>query len=382
MTSSPTLPADASSLHHAGRQWPVVEGIPFVRAGREELADAALASISAGDERAALVMLLADRDDWATGPPPTTDDIEDVVHAVDGGATLRDAMRGLRFGPVADYFTYRWSDPTFLSGMALLRAAWPTTQPRVVELACGIGQLLAVADDAGATVTGVDVVFSKLWLARRFVVPTARLVCADVSSEPLPLGDAAADLVFIHDALYFMSDKQHVLAEAQRIGGSVAVGHAHNALVDNLSAGHPLSPTDWMALLPGSRCFDDLELTASWLEYRPARPCRAPDLVSAAAMAMVAGDGVVTPDHLGRSRPGRPLHLNPLHIAGATDPVSLCVRWPTARYREEYASLSGYLHLPEVSAAVLERALAGHADDPEVAALLRRRILLDLPERW
>lgn len=366
----------------AGRRWPVVEDIPFVRFGREDLADEALDALAAGDERRALVTLLGDRDAWAPGRPPGVDDIEAVVDAVEVGGSLRDAMRGLGYGAVGDYFAHRWSDPTFLSGLALLREAWPCARPHIVELACGIGQLLAVAADAGASVVGVDVVFSKLWLARRFVVSSGDLICADIERQPLPFVDGSADLVLIHDALYFIRNKQHVVSEARRVGRALAVGHAHNALADNLSAGLPLSPSAWATLLPGTRCYDDLELTASWLEDRSPRPADPADLTQVAAVAMIDGVRSDPPVALGEARGGRSLRLNPLYQLGRGDPVPLTLRWPSPRYRAEYAPLSDYLWQPSIDAELLARGGRGDVDGAEIADLLRRRVLLDLPERW
>ncbi|RYJ03572.1 MAG: methyltransferase type 11, partial [Acetobacteraceae bacterium] len=42
-----------------GTRWPAPDGIPFLRSGRRDLAEAALARLDAGDRDAALVLLLA-----------------------------------------------------------------------------------------------------------------------------------------------------------------------------------------------------------------------------------------------------------------------------------------------------------------------------------
>lgn len=392
---------------HAGRRWPVIEGIAYVRAGREDLADAALDALDAGDRRRALALLLTDQDEWAPVAAPSLEDAAEVIDRVDAGGSARAAMTALAFGPVTDYFAHRQSDATFLSGLGLLARAWPDAaageRPRVVELACGIGQLLREAVAFGAGVVGVDVVFAKLWLARRFVVPDAVLVCADVSAGALPLPAGAADLAFCHDAAYFLPDKPAAVAELRRLvddGGAIALGHCHNALVDNLSAGRPLDPAGWAALVPGADLYDDEELAAAWLADGAPTPSSPDALAGAAAVALIAAPACVAEDRtdsgflqpkrvpsappaIGSPVPGRPLRLNPLYAPPPpdVDPVPLQIRWPSARYEAEYASLSDHLRHDPVPSAALERAAAGEIDG-EVAALARRRIVVDLPERW
>ncbi len=161
---------------------PVVAGIPYLRTGRDELRAHALARLDAGDEHGALVALLADQDDWWTEPPPPREQLERAIAAT----TLREAMAHLGFGRVGDYFAYRWSDPTFLSGLGLLDAhAGGITS--AFELGCGAGHLLRELRLRGVRVAGGDVVFAKLWLAKRFVVPDADLACFDGGS-PFPRG--------------------------------------------------------------------------------------------------------------------------------------------------------------------------------------------------
>ena len=158
----------------AGRRWPAPDGIPFLRVGREALASDALVRLDAGDRVGALVLLLADQDDWWRGATAEPAALRELVERCDT-LSLREAMGLLAWGPVADYFAHRWSDPTFLAGLALIEAHVPA--PAIAfELACGIGHHLRELSCRGSAVTGVDVVFAKLWVARHWVVPAARLL--------------------------------------------------------------------------------------------------------------------------------------------------------------------------------------------------------------
>lgn len=343
------------SVVFGGSRYPVVDGIPYLRIGRGDLIQTLLHYLDEGDHRGALLLLLQDRDDWASGAGP---DKAALAELVDGSLNLRQAMAALNFGPVGDYFAYRWSDPTFLSGLVLLEEHLPVGAS-VLELGCGIGHYLREFAARGIQAIGADVVFSKLWLARKYLVPGARLVCFDAASR-FPFANGAMGSVFCHDAFYFLPKKAHVAAEMRRVvgaGGAVLIGHAHNAAAQNPSAGEPLTAAEYLALFPGSKVYDDAELTESWIARR--RP-RAGAGAHAAALAFGLGGGGLNFDTPVTDE----LRLNPLLEHGGVDP-----RWPSERYQAEYAPLSGYLRWDKSEGVSLQE-------------LVRRRVLVGLPERW
>jgi SAM-dependent methyltransferase len=335
---------------------PVVAGIPFLRRGREELAARAQERLDAGDERGALVVLLADVDDWWPFEVP---DAAACGRAVDA-PTLREAMHHLGYGPVGDYFAHRWSDPTFLSGLGLLEAH-ARGAGSVFELGCGIGHLLRECAARGMAVAGGDVVFSKLWLCRRFVCPSARLWCFD-AADPIPLADGEVDVAVCHDALHYLPDAAHAVAELRRVASrAVLVGHAHNADVENLSPGSPRSAAGWAGLLPGATLYDDAQLgEALWRGESP-RPRRAVELGGAAAVALALGRAAGDGPSFADPAPGAQLRPNPLLGPGGT------IAWPSERYAQEYGPLSEHLCAPP---------------DLTAAERARRRLDLDLPEAW
>lgn len=366
-------------IDDAGGRWPVIDGIPYLRLGREALVQTALAALDAGDAEMATVTLLSDRDDWASGPSADPAALRILV-AERHGIGFRDAMRHLAFGPVADYFAHRWSDPTYLSGLALAQAHW-RPYPQVTELACGAGHFLRAFGRSAAAVTGIDVVFSKLWLARHWIAPGAKLLCCD-ATRPWPLHDASADLVFCHDALYFLTDKAVVVAEMRRVagpGGTLLCGHAHNAEADNFSSGAPLSPRGYADLFGGAQLYDDAELTAALVARRAPRARSPAALRNADAIAIAAGAAAAEParvavGELTEPPSGAVLPRNPLY---AEEPDGSCVRrFPSERYAAEYAPLATY---PE---RVTARPLVVAGADPADDALIRRRVWLDLPDRW
>lgn len=357
----------------AGRRWPAPDSIPFLRAGRETLAAEALARLDTGDREGALVLLLADQDDWWHGPTSDPAALRQLVRHRDR-LSLRDAMGLLAWGPVADYFAHRWSDPTFLAGLALVEAHW-TAPETAFELACGIGHHLRELSRRGVAVTGTDVVFGKLWVARHWVCPAARLLCLDAAQDWPPLGRFG--LVACHDAFYFLEPKAAILArlrgllEPQR--GLLAIGHVHNRAAANLSAGAAVTAEGMAALFPDALLYDDAELTDALAAGRAPRPAARPGVLEGAeAFAAASGPGLAparpVAGLLTLPPPGTPLRRNPLYGADGR------IAWPSERYGREYGARATYppgSHLPE--RAVLEAATIEAA---------RRRELLDLPERW
>lgn len=107
---------------------------------------------------------------------------------------------------------------------AILDATGTGPGTRLLDAGCGTGLLLDLAQQRGATVTGLDVTPGLLQVARD-QLPTAELWLADLAS--LPFGDAGFDVVTGVNAVQFAEDPPAALAEAARVvrpGGLVAIG--------------------------------------------------------------------------------------------------------------------------------------------------------------
>lgn len=371
------------SLTDGTNRFPVVSDIPYLRARRDDLRRAVLRRLDAGDERNALSLLLQDRDDWASGEPPAEKDLQPLFAGEK--LTLRAAMQHLKYGAVADYFAYRWSDPTFLSGLCLIDNHLPQRAKRVFELACGIGQFLREFDLRNIEAAGADVVFSKLWLARKFVAPHAKLVCFDANYD-FPFAGNEFDAAFCHDAFYFLPEKKHAAAELLRAAdGTVLIGHAHNSEAVNFSSGAAVSTDEYAAMFGNSTFYDDAELTEALIENRTPRARSVAELQKTEAVSLAAnGRKSASAANFNLPAPNRRLRLNPLLEAGNFQ-VLKTPKYPSERYEEEYAPLSGYLNSndEDTSLAVQEAMRGGRwSGDAELIELARRRIFLDLPEDW
>ena len=128
---------------------PVVDGIPYRRTGREELT-ARVADLLADGDVDARAGRAARRRRRLVGRGRRRRPSSSPGWS--RRRTLREAMDLLGLGRVGDYFAHRWSDPTYLAGLALLQQHWPGDRP-VVEVACGTGHLPARALPARAAPT-------------------------------------------------------------------------------------------------------------------------------------------------------------------------------------------------------------------------------------
>jgi len=352
------------SLAAPGERWPVVDGIPYLRTDSEGLAAVALDHLDAGCPDDALVALLTDQDSWWTGPATDLSELKQLVRERDT-LSLRAAMALLRLGPVADYFAYRWSDPTYLAGLALLETH-SASAASAFELACGIGHYLRELTRRGTECLGADVVFAKCWLAKHWVAPDARYIVFDAAA-PWPITDARFDLVMCHDAFYFLPDQAGVAARlraARTAGGTLAISHLHNAGHEGGAMGPALSAAGWATLFPDAQVYDERALLAALLGGATAAPSGWTADPAVEAWSLVEGAGPPKPVSRGLAMPPTDAVLRRNPLIGEDGSV----HWPSSRYQSEYGA-GCFWALPA-------GALPFAADD------VRLRRLVDMPERW
>jgi|GEM_PF-81351 len=335
-----------------GQVWPQIDGVPFLRARRETLADEAVTLLHQGRRAEALAQLLIDTDDFAASAPSREAAIG-VVQDVDAGRCgAMEAMRRLAYGPVADYFAVRPSTPTFLSGIALL-AGHVSAEDTVIELACGMGHLLSHLTRHDIACAGCDVTFSKLWLSRRFLLPNVvPLICADiVAGDHLAVSGPDRCSVLCHDAFYFLPDKPRAARRMQSLAGTdgqVLLGHVHLAGFDHGGIAGELHDAAGYADLFVGPCHlhDDADLVHEYTAGRPAARVTLADLQGREALALVAGRACdALPERaLLREPAGELLYANPLLVAscalgdgpGSGERSRLQARWPSAAFAAEY----------------------------------------------
>jgi len=370
--------------------FPVVAGIPVLHL--QPQAVAAREHIEAGRPEPALRAMIGVEGDREAAAFTAV--------AASDRSTYREVVEALGPGFEGGYFLYRFSDPTYLVAEAVVRAVAGVVlrgRRRAVDLCGGSGHLTrALMDLSSPPPVLADLYFAKVWLARRFTAPGCEPVCCDGNS-PLPFTRGAFGLAMCSDAFQYIWTKRRFVAEMARLidhdgePGAVVISHTHNELAWSASLGQPLSPDGYRDLfetLP-PRIFAESGLFADIINGGPlalSRHDTAEALAGDPALTIVATrhPGVLAPHALeGPSAARGEFRVNPLYETAAEGGrLRLRLRFPSPDYEEEYGACRQYL--PEETTIEVEalRALEAGAAPGELADLLRRRVVLDLPKRY
>ena len=366
--------------------YPVIDGIPVILAGDETRE--AMHAMEAGHPDDALRLCLGlDADRWQAFDRLRTN----------GTATYREMLEVLSPDAEGTYFLYRFSDPTFVTAEALLRAlaqAPGAFDGPVLDVCGGSGHLTRVlASLARGPVYLADVFFWKLWLARTFIVPSAHTVCCD-ANQPLPFARETFAAVMLSDAFPYIWQRRMLAGElmrAVRPDGMVVMPHLHSALGYNHAQGMALSPSAYADLLApmAPRLFSDaalqaaaiaggtLDLTAS-LTPEQIGDENSLSLVASRRPELFAVRTVSPP-----APPRDVLRLNPLYRVERRDGLSVCtLTFPTEEYEDEFGSVRRYLPDTWTTPVDVTGRVEGTAFGAELASLRQRRILVDTPPRY
>ena len=329
---------------------------------------------------------------------------------VTASLSFEDALQLVRKPNVfADYLLHRYANPSFLADVSLLpilgaflngleteRGANGPPR-RVLDLGCGAGHssFLIASLFPNVSVTASDQDFVSLYLAKRFLAPTARYVCTD-AEVPSPFPNSHFDAVHCLDAFHYFRSKKAIVAELKRILRPDAFWlfpHLHNALQENVTAGTPLSPEHY------ARCFEFLNPTlfdeADLLRHlsdiggvRRYRATAAAELRGAQTVALIGGGGNTVdgsdPESLMSSmcRLGPALRINPIYQGKwQGDTLTLQIRWPNEKLHEECRTVETVLPQNcELRKSELESIRTGRvSDDSRVQTLVSRFVLVPLP---
>lgn len=378
--------------------FPVVDGIPVMHL--QPNATAARELVEKQQPVAARHAMFGLEDDAAAA-----ERVEAAIAAPD--ATYRSIVEAFGEHLEGGYFLYRFSDPTFIVGQALVRAVAGTALReggRAVDICGGSGHLTrSLMDMPSATAVPVlaDLYFAKVWLARRFTAPGCEPVCCDGNS-PMPFARGVFRYAMCSDAfMYIWTKRQFVLDMLRLVDGhpsaTAMISHTHNQCTWTPSHGQPLTPSGYRNLFETMppRVFGESGLFADVVRGGPldlSRTDTEPILESEQALAIIASnDPLVFRPHALDAPPARPsgeFVVNPLYVAespeslDAGDAVTFRLRFPSEEYEQEYGASREYL--PEhvvISRADLDAFSTGRVP-ASGADLVRRRIVVDLPLRY
>jgi uncharacterized protein YbaR (Trm112 family) len=370
--------------------FPVVDGIPVLHL--QPAAIAARQHVEEGRPRLALramVGLESDREAEA---------FEAVARAET--STYREIVDALGPNFEGGYFLYRFSDPTYVVAQAVVRSVARTVlagKRRAVDVCGGSGHLTrALVNLSAPPPVLADLYFAKMWLARRFTAPSCEPVCCDGNS-PLPFARGVFGYAMCSDAFQYIWTKRQFVGELTRLvaagrePGAVVINHTHNQLAWSPSHGQPLSPAGYRDLYEDiePRVFAEAHLLADVIGGGPLDLSRRdPDDVLNADPALT----IIASEHPGvfSRHPLEPptkaqgeFRVNPLYGAEVRDGLlHLRLRFPSPDYEDEYGACRQYL--PDETTVPQEalRALQAGGAPGELADLLRRRVIVDLPKRY
>ncbi len=336
--------------------------------------------------------------------PAIAERVDTLVASAD--ATYRHIVEAFGEHLEGGYFLYRFGDPTFVVGHALVRAVAGTVLRgggRAVDVCGGSGHLTRSLMDLSAPPPVLaDLYFAKVWLARRFTAPGCEPVCCDGNS-PMPFARGVFRFAMCSDAFMYIWTKRQFVLDMLRLiddrstgarAGAVMISHTHNQCTWTPSHGQPLTPDGYRNLFENEqpRVFGETGLFADVVRGGPLDLSRVDSektLEAEQALAVLASrhPDVFRPHPLDPPavRPAGEFVVNPLYAAETPDGAPVMryrLRFPSDDYEQEYGACREYLPGEvSISREHLAELRVGRVP-PGAADLVRRRVVVDIPLRY
>ena len=295
---------------------------------------------------------------------------------------------------VGHYFNLRFGQPRHLAALALLQNVPADSKP-LLDIACGGGHLdhYLLARRDPVPIVGTDMNFFHLWIARHWVAPAGRYVCAD-ASEGLPFAADSFSATFCSDAYHYIPNRTQLHEEVERcapgrLGILTRVGNADvmpNEGQERTVAGYleDIGAADGRALAEATllRCYlgrrnpllqtpdAPEELARSkWLSFVWNLPARLRDTAGA--------------EHDWPHAAGT-LRLNPIYRRSATPEGGLQLRFdfPSIWYAYENNGMMAYHPRRLLLEPAQLEALRAESPDASFTELVSRFVLLGMPPRF
>ena len=297
-------------------------------------------------------------------------------------------------GPSEVYFKHRFSSQTFWSiypFVPLLRKK----RKRILEVCCGAGHVSFVISKYvnPDELICVDGDFRSLYLAKKYF-SNAEFINIDANYQ-LPFKDDIFSSVLMMDAFHYVDARALLAKEFERVlskEGMLLLLHLHNALVDNVAAGKPLSPSSWMGLfdfnvmaLPEKCIIEDfilrdrLDLSKKYSEE---------ELNLSDAILMIGGADSDCFEGLWKDivEIKENLIINPIYkMKEKGDKIVLEREFPSEFFRKEYPLTEKYLpercEMDKIFVKGRSVCVSGE-DEIEIENLMRKFVVINVPEKY
>ena len=298
-------------------------------------------------------------------------------------------------GPSEVYFEHRFSSQTFWSIYPFI-SLLKKKRKRILEVCCGAGHVSFVISKHvnPDELICVDGSFRSLYLAKKYF-SNAEFINIDANYQ-LPFKDDIFSSVLMMDAFHYVDARVLIAKEFERVlskEGMLLLLHLHNALVENVAAGKPLSPTTWMGLfdnlnvkaLPEKAVIEDfvlrdkLDLSKKYSEE---------ELNLSDAILMIAGvclecfEGVWK-DIL-KIKIKENLIINPTYKMKEKGNMILLEReFPSEFFRKEYPLAEKYLpERCEINKRLVNGRSVCVSDSDKIEDLMRKFVVINIPEKY
>jgi SAM-dependent methyltransferase/uncharacterized protein YbaR (Trm112 family) len=300
---------------------------------------------------------------------------------------------------LAHYFVGRFSQPRHLAALALVANVRSEAKP-VLDIACGAGHLdhyLTQRRDR-VPVIGVDMNYYQLWIARHWIAPAARFVCAN-AGERLPFASETFAATLCSDAYHYIPRRASLLKEIDRCapGRMFVLTRVGNVAVMP-NEGFEQSIEDYLReLAPAKpRVFDESELLRCYLRRRLPllqTPASQSELVECKWLSFVCNAGEsasqAIPSQTSTDAAGWPhaagdLALNPMYVSTPMIGGDLRLRFefPSIHFAyENHGMLAYHPRTITVTRRQLE-ALSAQTESSELSKLVDSFVLLGMPRRF
>jgi hypothetical protein len=223
-------------------------------------------------------------------------------------------------------------------------------------------------------IVGLDLNFTLLYLARRFLAPSALFVCADASLR-LPFRDGAFEAAVCSDTFVYIPDRASAARELLRtVRGPLLVSRLADPSYQARGGHPPLEPAAYLEMFAerGPRLHRDRDLLSAFLRQRVL------DLTLSGGSkedVLTLTAGVEAKPWPGADYFVSGTELNPIYdVQEEGGVLRLRRKFISERYTEVYRGVEEFL--PE-SLTITREQIA--ARDPE---LVRKFVLLDLPPNY